>query len=60
MFPSRNTSNEAFPNSAADFGVSSRLVRLHIGLEDDEALWADLAPALDQASATTQTRGGEE
>ena len=48
------------PNSAADFDVSSRLVRLHIGLEDDEALWADLAQALDQASATTQTRGGEE
>ncbi len=48
------------PNSAVDFGVSPRLVRLHIGLEDEQALWADLAQALDQASATTQTRGGEE
>ena len=36
----------AGPNSAVDFGVSERMVRLHVGLEGTEALWADLAQAL--------------
>ena len=33
-------------SSAIDFGVSPRLVRLFIGLEDVEELWADLKQAL--------------
>jgi cystathionine beta-lyase/cystathionine gamma-synthase len=40
-------------NSMRDFGVSPRLVRLHIGLEEVEDLWADLQQAL-TASATTE------
>jgi cystathionine beta-lyase/cystathionine gamma-synthase len=40
-------------NSMRDFGVPPRLVRLHIGLEDIEDLWADLQQAL-TASATTE------
>lgn len=38
------------PNSAIDFAVPPRLVRLHVGLEDVEALWTDLRDALDRAS----------
>jgi cystathionine beta-lyase/cystathionine gamma-synthase len=33
-------------NSLSRFGVSKRLIRLHIGLEDAEALWDDLAASL--------------
>ncbi|HET8729084.1 MAG TPA: PLP-dependent transferase [Alphaproteobacteria bacterium] len=40
----------AEPNSAADFGVSPRIVRLHVGLEEPEDLWADLARALERAT----------
>ena len=36
-------------NSIDRFGVSARLIRLHVGLEDVEHLWADLAQALDRA-----------
>jgi cystathionine beta-lyase/cystathionine gamma-synthase len=36
-------------NSLARFGISPRLIRLHVGLEDPEALWADLAQALEHA-----------
>ena len=36
----------AGPNSAVDFGVSDRVVRLHVGLEGVDALWADLDAAL--------------
>ncbi len=36
----------AGPNSAVDFGVSERMIRLHVGLEGTEALWGDLARAL--------------
>ena len=39
----------AGPNSAVDFGVPERMVRLHVGLEGTEALWDDLARALDAA-----------
>ncbi len=39
----------AGPNSALDFGVPERMVRLHVGLEGTEALWDDLARALDVA-----------
>jgi len=35
----------AGPNSAVDFGVPASMIRLHIGLEGTEALWADLARA---------------
>ncbi len=38
-------------NSAIDFGVPSRMVRLFIGLEDPEDLWTDLVSALDTAKA---------
>ena len=37
-------------NAAQRFGVSPRLVRLSLGLEDAEDLWADFAAALDAAS----------
>ncbi len=40
----------AGPNSALDFGVPARMVRLHVGLEGTETLWSDLARALDEAS----------
>ena len=40
----------AGPNSALDFGVPERMVRLHAGLEGTEALWADLAQALAAAA----------
>jgi cystathionine beta-lyase/cystathionine gamma-synthase len=34
------------PNSFARFGVSPRLIRLHIGFEDKDLLWNDLEQAL--------------
>jgi cystathionine beta-lyase/cystathionine gamma-synthase len=39
----------AGPNSAVDFGISPRMVRLHVGLEGAEALWADLVGAIEAA-----------
>jgi cystathionine beta-lyase/cystathionine gamma-synthase len=39
----------AGPNSVADFGVSPRVVRLHVGLEGAKALWVDLEAAFDAA-----------
>ena len=36
-------------NARAYFGVSARLIRLHIGLEDPAILWADLEQALTKA-----------
>ncbi|RDU96723.1 PLP-dependent transferase [Trinickia dinghuensis] len=36
----------AGPNSVIDFNVTSSVIRLHIGLEGTEALWADIAQAL--------------
>ena len=36
----------AGPNSALDFAVPARMIRLHIGLEGTEALWADLHQGL--------------
>jgi cystathionine beta-lyase/cystathionine gamma-synthase len=35
------------PNSALRFGVPENLVRLHIGLENVEDLWSDLATAIE-------------
>lgn len=40
----------AGPNSAIDFGVSDRVVRLHVGLEGSDALWSDLTRAIDQST----------
>jgi cystathionine beta-lyase/cystathionine gamma-synthase len=39
----------AGPNSAVDFGVPERMVRLHVGLEGADVLWADLCQAIDAA-----------
>lgn len=39
----------AGPNSAIDFGVSANMVRLHVGLEGADALWNDLAAAIESA-----------
>jgi cystathionine beta-lyase/cystathionine gamma-synthase len=38
------------PNALRDFGISDRLVRLHVGLEEPADLIADLDRALDQAT----------
>lgn len=40
----------AGPNSALDFGVPASMIRLHVGLEGTEALWADLARAFELAA----------
>ena len=40
----------AGPNSAIDFGIDERCVRLHVGLEGADVLWSDLAGAIDFAS----------
>jgi len=40
----------AGPNSALDFAVPPRMIRLNIGLEGTEALWADLQQGLAEAS----------
>lgn len=47
---------EAEFNSAKDFGVSPRLIRLYVGLENAQDLWADLQQALIEA----QTHNGPE
>jgi cystathionine beta-lyase/cystathionine gamma-synthase len=39
----------AGPNSAIDFGVPDRMVRLHVGLEGTDALWADIVQAFEAA-----------
>jgi cystathionine beta-lyase/cystathionine gamma-synthase len=33
-------------SSTVDFGVSPRLIRLFVGLEDPEELWSDLSKAI--------------
>jgi cystathionine beta-lyase/cystathionine gamma-synthase len=40
----------AGPNSTRDFGVPARMIRLHVGLEGVETLWADLEQAMGKAS----------
>ncbi|WP_370673765.1 PLP-dependent transferase [Pleomorphomonas sp. PLEO] len=40
---------KAMPNSAQEFGLDPRSVRLHVGLEGTEALWSDLKSAIDAA-----------
>jgi len=50
VMPSEVSINQAGDHSAAiDFGVSPRLVRLFVGLEDPDELWQDLATALANA-----------
>jgi cystathionine beta-lyase/cystathionine gamma-synthase len=39
----------------ASTGISESLLRLSVGLEDPEDLWADLEQALDAAHAETRT-----
>lgn len=39
-------------NSFGRFNVSPRAIRLHVGLEDPEMLWADLDKALSQSAKT--------
>lgn len=41
---------KARPNSAQEFGISARSVRLHIGLEGTEAIWADISAAIKAAT----------
>ncbi|MEK0084918.1 aminotransferase class I/II-fold pyridoxal phosphate-dependent enzyme [Benzoatithermus flavus] len=51
VFPAEITHQQAGgPNSARDFGVSPRTIRLHVGLESTKDLLADLEAAL--AAAT--------
>ena len=48
----------AGPNSAIDFGVSERVVRLHVGLEGTEALWSDITQAIAVAKNNTNNING--
>ncbi|MDQ0467160.1 PLP-dependent transferase [Labrys wisconsinensis] len=48
----------AGPNSAIDFGVPERVVRLHVGLEGVDALWRDIEQALASASTTGREAPG--
>lgn len=43
---------KAQPNSAHEFGISPRSVRLHVGLEGTEVLWKDLEEALAEATSS--------
>ena len=50
VMPSEVSIKQAGEHSAAiEFGVSPRLVRLFVGLEDPEELWQDIATALSNA-----------
>ena len=50
VMPSEVSINQAGEHSAAiEFGVSPRLIRLFVGLEDPEELWRDIAAALGNA-----------
>jgi cystathionine beta-lyase/cystathionine gamma-synthase len=40
----------AGPNSALDFGVSARMIRLSIGLEGADTLWSDLEQGFQRAA----------
>jgi cystathionine beta-lyase/cystathionine gamma-synthase len=51
IVPAAITLNQAGEaNSAQRFGVSPRLIRLSLGLEDAEDLWDDFSAALDGAA----------
>ena len=50
VMPAEVSINQAgAPSAAVDFGVPPRLIRLFVGLEDSEELWADLKAALNNA-----------
>lgn len=50
VMPAEVSINQAgAPSAAIDFGVSPRLVRLFVGLEDPQELWSDLEAALNNA-----------
>ena len=42
---------EGAANPLRDFGVAPETIRLHIGLEDPDDLWSDLAQALERSAA---------
>ena len=46
------------PNSAREFDVPERSVRLHVGLEGQARLWADLQQALDAARSPADRKQG--
>jgi cystathionine beta-lyase/cystathionine gamma-synthase len=51
VMPAISVINQASEfNSAVDFGVSSRLIRISVGLEETNDLWADLQQALASAN----------
>ena len=55
VMPAEVSINQAgSPSAAIDFGVSSRLIRLFVGLEDPEDLWQELHAAFASA-LTTET-----
>ena len=43
-------------NSARDFGVPSRMIRIFVGLEDPDDLWNDLLTAFENAGQSTSGR----
>lgn len=50
VMPAEVSINQAGEHSAAvDFGVSARMIRLFVGLEDPEDLWTDLTDAFKNA-----------
>jgi cystathionine beta-lyase/cystathionine gamma-synthase len=50
VMPALVSINQAGEHSAAvDFGISPRMIRLFVGLEDPEDLWSDLSKALANA-----------
>jgi cystathionine beta-lyase/cystathionine gamma-synthase len=50
VMPAEVSINQAGEHSAAvDFGISPKLIRLFIGLEDPEELWSDLGSAIANA-----------
>ena len=50
VMPAEVSINQAGEHSAAvDFGISPRMIRLFVGLEDPEDLWSDLAKAFANA-----------
>ena len=51
VMPAEMSINQAgSPSAAVDFGVSPRLVRLYVGLEEASDLWNDLERAFTAAS----------
>ena len=51
VMPAEMSINQAgSPSAAVDFGVSPRLVRLYVGLEEPTDLWNDMERALKTAS----------